>query len=105
MTTNANLQHLPHDAPSAGRPGEARFGAQSRRVLEDLKVLGSIALVRSRVAARELREQGARALGSGTMKHSAAREWTVGLVRAHPLKSMVVVLGLGYLLGYLLHRR
>jgi ElaB/YqjD/DUF883 family membrane-anchored ribosome-binding protein len=104
MATHENLQHLPHAGSSSDRSGAADLGGQSRRVVEDVKELCSIALTDAGHAARGLRGHSALALYAGRRKAAVARYWLEVMVRGSPLQSVLVALAFGALLGYVLHR-
>ena len=86
MATNQNPQQASYSTRAHERRGEGELGRLARRAAMDIKELGSVALVEGR--------------------HGAARA-RVRLevaVRAHPLRGVLVALGLGAVLGYLVGR-
>ena len=86
MATNENPQQSSYGTHAHERPAEGEFGRLARRAATDIKDLGSVALVEGR--------------------HGAARgrAWLEVAVRAHPLRGVLVALGLGAVLGYLVGR-
>lgn len=104
MATHGEPQQYSHEAPAVRRPDAIRFGTQSRRILEDLKVLGGIALARTGEAAREFRMQSSRTLGTWDLRPSEMRTRLGERMRERPLTSFFVALCVGAVLGYVLHR-
>ena len=86
MFGDQNLQHYSHGMDETDRPGTGEIGRLSRRLLDDVRELGSVAFVEGRRGSRR---------GWSTLKAA---------VRAGPMRAAVVALGLGAVLGYALAR-
>ena len=78
---------------------------QSRRVLRDVKGLGSIAAENVGEAAHRLKERGRDALAAGRQGLRKAERQLLEIVAEHPYKSLLVAIGVGALLGLTLRRR
>ena len=77
---------------------------QSRRVLRDVKGLGSIAAENVGEAAQRLKERGRGALAAGRQGLRKAERQLLDIVEEHPFKSLLVAVGVGALLGLTLRR-
>src|SRR5262249_9773547 len=91
-------------ASAAGQTG-ARLSEQSKKVLKDVRELGGIAAEGGGEVASRLRSQGGELLEEGKDKLASARSGLEGYITANPLKSVLVALGAGALLGLLIFRR
>lgn len=96
----AEDDHHEHDSSRS-----SRFRAQTKAMGEDLKELGKIGrdvagekIGDARQAASDLIDQGRRRAGD-------LEDQLTDYVRAQPMKSLVVAVGIGALLGALLNRR
>lgn len=78
---------------------------QSRRVLRDVKGLGSIAAENVGEAAERLKERGRGVLASGRRGMQKVERQLLDLVEEHPFKSLLVAVGVGALLGLSMRRR
>jgi ElaB/YqjD/DUF883 family membrane-anchored ribosome-binding protein len=78
---------------------------QSRRVLRDVKGLGSIAAENVGEAAHRLKERGRGALAAGRQGLRKAERQLLDIVEEHPFKSLLVAIGVGALLGLTMRRR
>jgi pimeloyl-ACP methyl ester carboxylesterase len=78
---------------------------QSRRVLRDVKGLGSIAAENVREAAQRLKERGRGVLASGRRGMQKVERQLLDLVEEHPFKSLLVAVAVGALLGLSMRRR
>ncbi|HTF91171.1 MAG TPA: hypothetical protein VK843_22335 [Planctomycetota bacterium] len=82
-----------------------RLGEQSQRVLEDVRELGSTALASVGEVAGQWRERGAAAVGAGREKVSAAKGQFEDVIAENPLKSVLIALGVGAVIGCAFRRR
>lgn len=78
---------------------------QSRRVLRDVKGLGSIAAESVGAAANRLKERGRGALAAGRQGLRKAERQLLDVIEEHPFKSLLVAVGVGALLGLAMRRR
>jgi ElaB/YqjD/DUF883 family membrane-anchored ribosome-binding protein len=78
---------------------------QSRRVLRDVKGLGSIAAENVGDAAQRLKERGRGVLAAGRQGLRKAERQILEIVEEHPFKSLLVAVGVGALLGLTMRRR
>jgi len=78
---------------------------QSRRVLRDVKGLGSIAAENVGEAAHRLKERGRGALAAGRQGLRKAERQLLDIVAEHPYKSLLVAIGVSALLGLTMRRR
>jgi len=82
-----------------------RLSAQSGKVIDDVRELGRVAVAEAAHAASHLREKGRRALGTGVKKARRAKLRFDELIAENPVKSLLIALGFGALLGFALRRR
>lgn len=95
-----------YDATAGSEKGRSRsFGEQSSRVAEEAQELGRTALSTASEAATTLREKGRHALEAGREKAKHAKEQMDHVVAENPMKSVLIALGVGVLIGYVLHRK
>jgi ElaB/YqjD/DUF883 family membrane-anchored ribosome-binding protein len=112
MTTNPNTM------PSTTRVGERTqtLSEQSRKVAEDVRELGNIAVAGAGEALQSLKERGAEAvegvrdhaqksLEQGKKQLGKARDGFEDYVAENPFKSILIAVGVGTLLGYSLRSR
>lgn len=92
-------------AASKTRSAGRSFSEQSGRVVEEVQELGRTAVSSLSDAATSLREKGHDALEVGKERASQARSDFDRLVAAHPGKAVLIALGAGAMLGFMLHRR
>jgi ElaB/YqjD/DUF883 family membrane-anchored ribosome-binding protein len=91
-------------AGSKGNRSESRtFGEQTSRVSDEVQELGRVALSTAGEAAGTLREKGQHALEAGREKAKAAKTQFDHVVAENPMKSVLIALGVGVVLGYVLH--
>jgi ElaB/YqjD/DUF883 family membrane-anchored ribosome-binding protein len=88
-----------------GRSTSRSFGEQSSRVADEVQELGRVGLASASEAASTLKERGARALELGREKAQAAKGKFEDVVSENPIKSVLIAVGVGVLLGYALRRR
>ena len=81
------------------------LSAQSGRVAEDVRELGRVAVAGATHAAAHLREKGRKAVGSGVKRARKAKTQFDELIAENPMKSLLVALGFGALLGFVLRRK
>lgn len=87
------------------RSGARSFGEQSSRVADEVQELGRVALTTAGEAAGNLRDKGQHALEAGQAKAKKAKGQFDDLVAEHPMKSVLIALGVGVAVGYALRRR
>lgn len=91
---------------SKARSGTSRsLSEQSGRVIEEVQELGRSAASSLSDAASTLKEKGQAALETGKEKAGRAKDGFDAVVSAHPAKSVLIALGAGALIGYMLRRR
>lgn len=81
------------------------FGEQSSRVAEEVQELGRVALANAGEAASHLKEKGQAALEAGRDKAKDAKGRFDDIVSEHPMKSVLIAVGVGVVLGYALRSR
>lgn len=88
------------------RPGLMRqLSAQSGRVAEEVRELGRVAAAGAGHAAAHLRERGRHAVQTGVKRARKAKTRFDVLIAENPVKSMLIALGLGALVGLVLRRK
>jgi ElaB/YqjD/DUF883 family membrane-anchored ribosome-binding protein len=96
-------------SPSAAVPvndaGGRSLGSQSRKVIADVKELGAIALENVGASVNRLKDQGRSTVAKGRQKVKATQMGFEALVADHPVKSLLVAVGVGALLGLAMRRR
>ena len=93
-------------AGNKGNRAESRtFGEQSSRVAEEVQELGRVALSSAGEAASTLREKGQSALEAGRDKAKAAKSQFDNVVAENPMKSVLIALGVGVIVGYALRSK
>lgn len=75
------------------------LGEQSKKVYEDVKELGEVALESASHAVDDLRERGSEALHSGKERAVEAKQSLDSYITEKPLQSVAIALGAGFLLG------
>lgn len=93
------------DASKGNRPSTRTFGEQSQRVLEDVNELGHTAMANATEAAGQLRARGAAAFEAGKDKAGVAKGKFDEIIGENPMKSVLIALGVGALIGYTMRRR
>jgi ElaB/YqjD/DUF883 family membrane-anchored ribosome-binding protein len=88
-----------------GRSATRSFGEQSSRVAEEVQELGRVALANAGEVAGNLKEKGQNALEAGREKAKTAKSKFDDVVSEHPMKSVLIAVGVGVVLGYALQRR
>ncbi len=78
---------------------------QSRRILRDVRGLGEIAVENLGDAAGRLKSKGRMAVAEGRKTLDRYHEKFVDVVAEHPLKSLLVAVGIGALFGLTMRRR
>ena len=78
---------------------------QSRRVLDDVKELGSMATDSVGEGAQRLKDRGVELLDEGKEKLARYRGQARKYVAANPMKSLLIAVGVGTVLGLMLRRR
>jgi len=82
-----------------------RLSAQSGRVADEVRELGRVAVAEAAHAAAHLREKGKHALGTGVKRARKAKVRFDELIAENPVKSLLIALGAGALLGFILRRK
>ena len=85
--------------------GSSRLGEQSKKVLQDVRELGGIAAESVSNAASRLRAQGGDLMDEGKEKLQKVQGDLERYVVAHPMKSVLLALGAGAIIGLLVMRR
>ena len=80
-------------------------GEQSRRVLRDVRELGSAAVDTFGRSAQRLRRRGREVLAAGRERAMEAETELERYVGQHPIRSLLVAVGIGALIGLALRRR
>jgi ElaB/YqjD/DUF883 family membrane-anchored ribosome-binding protein len=96
--------HAHRNAGSSASRGRT-LSEQSARVVDEAQELGRVALAGAGEAAAQLRSSGRDALETGREKAVAAKGRLEELIAEHPLKSVLIAVGVGAVLGALLDRR
>jgi len=78
---------------------------QSRRILRDVKGLGAIAVDNVGEAADRIKARGRNAVAERKRTVERAQERLVDAVAEHPVRSLLIAIGVGALLGFTLRRR
>jgi len=78
---------------------------QSRRILRDVKGLGAIAADNVGDAADRIKARGRSAVAEGKRTVERAQERLLEAVADHPVRSLLIAVGVGALLGLTLRRR
>ena len=92
-------------AGNKGNRAERTFGEQGSRVAEEVQELGRVALSTAGEAATSLREKGKDALEAGREKAKAAKSQFDNVVAENPMKSVLIALGVGVAVGYMLRSK
>jgi len=92
---------------SAGTRSDAmrRLSAQTGKVADDVRELGRVAVAEAAHAAAHLRERGKKAFGTGVKRARKAKVRFDELIAENPVKSLLIALGAGALLGFVLRRK
>jgi ElaB/YqjD/DUF883 family membrane-anchored ribosome-binding protein len=85
--------------------GSRSFGEQSSRVADEVQELGRVALSNAGEAAANLKEKGQHALEVGRDKAKKAKSQFDDVVAENPMKSVLIALGVGVVLGYVIRSR
>ena len=85
--------------------GSSRLGEQSKKVLQDVRELGGIAAEQVSQAATRLRAQGGDLMDEGKERLQKVQGDLERYVVAHPMKSVLLALGAGAIIGLLVMRR
>jgi ElaB/YqjD/DUF883 family membrane-anchored ribosome-binding protein len=89
--------------------GGRSFRAQSRKVAEDVKELGGIAIGETGAAAARIgdrvRERGGELFEQGRERIYKVRDQVGGFLSERPFQTLFIALGAGALLGFLIRRR
>jgi ElaB/YqjD/DUF883 family membrane-anchored ribosome-binding protein len=112
MTANydATIGGTPDQAQTKGqnvhRSATGRsFTEQSGKVLDEVQELGRVAADKANDTASTLRERSGEMLESGKEKAKSIKHDFDGVVAAHPMKSVLIALGVGAVIGYSLRRK
>lgn len=89
-----------HERKSAGS-----FSKQSSRVANEVLELGRIAVAKVGHTAADLREKGNHGIEAGIEGAKKAKERLNDLIAEHPIRSILIALGAGALLGFALRPR
>jgi ElaB/YqjD/DUF883 family membrane-anchored ribosome-binding protein len=87
------------------KTGKRGFAEQAGRVGEEATQLGRIALAEAGEVASNLRSKGQDALETGREKALDAKSKLDDFVSTNPLRSVLIAVGIGAVLGYALRRR
>jgi ElaB/YqjD/DUF883 family membrane-anchored ribosome-binding protein len=91
---------------SAARPASMRsLSDQSGRVVQEVQELGRVAAAGVSDAAAKLRQKGRHAIDTGVDGARKAKEELGDIIGKHPVKSVLIALGVGAVVGFLLRRR
>ena len=101
----STYESLRNDGRDTTASGTRSLSEQSSRVLDEVKELGSTALATASEAAAQLRERGAAAVDATKQRAEEAKGQFDQVVSDNPLKSMLIALGIGAIVGFTLHRR
>jgi|SRR4051812_25402643 ElaB/YqjD/DUF883 family membrane-anchored ribosome-binding protein len=93
------------DISKGNRSSSRSFGEQSSRVAEEVQELGRVALANAGEAASHLKERGQAAMETGREKAKDAKNKLDDIVMEHPMKSVLIAVGVGVVLGYALRSR
>lgn len=99
------------DQAQSKTPGGARsttgrsFSEQSGKIVEDVHELGRVAADKASEAASNLREKSGEMLEAGKEKAKSVKSDFDGIVAAHPMKSVLIALGVGAVIGYAIRRK
>ena len=105
MDNQGTASQAASDGIKSNRPGGRNLSEQSHRVLEDVRELGHVAMESAGEAAGQLRERGSAALEAGKERAGAAKGQFDKVVGDNPMKSVLIALGVGAVIGYALRRR
>jgi ElaB/YqjD/DUF883 family membrane-anchored ribosome-binding protein len=89
---------------STGTSAKSSFGEQSSKVLHDVQELGSIAAENVGHAATRLKEQGRDTLEAGRERAHELKGSLEKYVADHPMKALLIALGVGAVVGLSLRR-
>ncbi|MCE9593782.1 MAG: hypothetical protein K8S98_06285 [Planctomycetes bacterium] len=90
---------------SESEDGLRRLADQSSRVIEEVQELGRTAMSSASDATAQLKEKGSAAWAAGRERVGKAKQNFDTVVGEHPMKSVLIALGVGAVLGYALRRR
>ena len=102
---SANYDSTAGDITKGNRSSSRSFGEQSSRVAEEVQELGRVALATAGEAATNLKEKGQAAFETGRDKAKEAKSKLEETVMEHPMKSVLIAVGVGLVLGYALKSR
>lgn len=102
---SANYDTTGNRAGNRGLPDTRNLTEQSSRVAEEVQELGRVALASAGEAASTLKERGQHALEVGREKAKAAKNQFDHVVAENPMKAVLIALGVGVVLGYVLRRK
>ena len=100
---SGNNQSRVKSAPRSGSMD--RLSEQSGKVADEVRKLGRVAMASAGGVATDLREKGEHALESGVRSAKMAKVRIDDLVIKHPMRSLLIALGVGAFLGYVLRHR
>jgi ElaB/YqjD/DUF883 family membrane-anchored ribosome-binding protein len=83
----------------------SRVADQSRKVLRDVQDLGSIAVDQVGRSARRLKRRGRDVVAAGRERVVRAETQLEDFIVRHPVKALLVALGVGAILGLTMRRR
>ena len=78
---------------------------QGGKVAEDVKALGRLAAKGARRSAKDFRTKGRRAFKSGIARARNAKHRFDHFVETHPIRALLIALGIGAVAGFLLRRK
>jgi len=90
---------------TADKTKSRSFGEQSSRVAEEVQELGRVALSTAGEAAANLKDKGQAALEAGRDKAKKAKGQFEDVVAENPMKSVLIALGVGVVVGYVIRSR
>jgi ElaB/YqjD/DUF883 family membrane-anchored ribosome-binding protein len=88
-----------------GEQATRSLSEQSNKVLQDVRELGSIALENVGQTVNRLKDQGRGTIAKGRQRVQQAKGGFETLIADHPMKSLLIALGVGAILGITLRRR
>ena len=104
---NAKLEsNHPHTKGANARHAMMHsLAEQSGKVVEDVRTLGRMAAKGAGQNAANLRKKGRRALKAGVERARKAKQSFDHFVENHPIRSLLIALGIGAVVGFALRRR
>jgi ElaB/YqjD/DUF883 family membrane-anchored ribosome-binding protein len=106
LLMNANSDTTADQSKNQATKSSGRtFSEQAGRVGDEVQELGRAAASQAGEAASALRERGEDAIDAGREALESSKNELERLIAAHPLKSLLIALGVGAAIGYALRGR